>query len=174
MIAFVLMLALAAASRVELTDEVYTIPAEEWRYLEIGLKQQAALVVARYDLEGAGTDAQVRVALMRREDMEHFREGLPHGMVEATAAGHGGTLRAHVPAGDYVLVVDNRATGGRPVAVHLHVWLDFSNHVGPVVTTLPAGRQFTVILISFAVFFGVVAWGGRKLLQAVSRNHESR
>src|SRR5579872_485982 len=47
MIAFTLFMALAAASRIELANEVYSIPPNEWRYLEVGLKQQAALVVAR-------------------------------------------------------------------------------------------------------------------------------
>jgi len=173
MIALALALVFAAASRVELADEVYSIPADEWRYLEVGLKQRPALVVAHYDVEGSAAEAEVRVALMRREDMEHLRQGLPHGAVAMTAPGRSGTLRAFVPPGDYVLVVENRAAAGAPAGppapIHLHVWLDFSDRFGPAITTLSPRRQLAVILISFAVFFAIAAWSGRRLLKAVRR-----
>jgi hypothetical protein len=169
MIACALLLALAAASRVELADEVYSIPADNWRYLEVGLKQQPAVVVARYDVDVSAPRAEVRVSLMRREDMEHLRQGLPHGSIENTEPARSGTLRAYVPPGDYVLVVDNRASHGPPSPVHLHVWLDFTERSGPIITTLPPERQLVVVVVSFAVFFTIVGWSGRRLLRAVRK-----
>jgi len=111
---------------------------------------------------------RVRVALMRREDLERLREGLPHGVMEATAAAGAGTL-AHLVAvpGDYAVVVDNR--GGPAAKVHLRVWLDFAAGQGPTVTRLSHDRRLVVIMISFAVFFGIVTWSARRLLRGMRR-----
>lgn len=167
MFALVLMLLAAAPARVDLVDEIYQIPSGEWRYIELGLKQQPASVLATFNI--AGGAGEVRLALMRREDLEHLRGGSPHGVIAVTRSGISGTLAqyAGVP-GDYVLVVDNLAK--TPASVHLKVRLDFSAHPGrPVVTQLSPRRQLAVILISFAVFFGIVTWSARRLLRAVKR-----
>jgi hypothetical protein len=65
-IAFAWILLLAAPPRIDLVDEVYPIPAHEWRYIEVGLKQRPGAVSARYDVEPR--TLQVRLALMRRQD----------------------------------------------------------------------------------------------------------
>jgi len=161
-------LALAAATRVELVDEVYPIPADEWRYVELGLKQQPALVVATF--EATGGSARVRLAMMRREDLERLRQGLPHGVMAVTDPGHSGTLRCRAqPPGDYVVVVDNQMSGGKPASVHLRIWLDFGVHDAPEITRLSRERQRTVILVSFAAFLGIVTWSARKLLRGLRR-----
>ena len=128
----------AAPARLELVNEVYRIPPGEWRYVELGLKQQAAYVSASF--ESLAGSRQVRLALMRMEDVEHLRSGLPHGVMAVT-----------------------------PARVHLEIHLDFSGHAVPPVQQLSARRQFTVVLISFAVFFGIVSWSARRLLRAVKR-----
>jgi hypothetical protein len=158
MIALACFLALAAATRVDLVDEVYSIPADKWHYVDVGLKQRPALVLARFD---SPDSASVRLALMRREDMEHLFDGLPYGVVNEVGPGRSGTLRARVPRGDYVVVVDNRENSGRPATVHLRVWLDFSG--GPAKTQISPERQLAVIVISFAVFFGIVGYSMSRL-----------
>jgi hypothetical protein len=163
MIALAWILTLAAATRINLIDEVYSIPADQWRYVEVGLKQQSALVLAHYDVTGEGTG--VRLALMRREDMEHLREGLPHGVVEAAGGGRSGTLRAQVAPGEYVIVLDNQSEGSHAAAVHLRVWLDFSKT--PAVTQISPTRQLVVILISFAVFFAIAGFVMSKMWKNV-------
>jgi hypothetical protein len=156
----------AAATSVTLVDEVYKIPANEWRYVELGLNQRPAVVSARFDVE-AGSSA-VRLALMRREDLEHLRAGLPHGVFAETNAAASGSLPPQVRGpGDFVLVVDNGAETA--AAVRLRVWLDFGVRAGPQVTRLSPRRQFTVILISFAVFFGIITWSARRLLRGIRR-----
>jgi hypothetical protein len=157
-------LALTAATRVLLVDEVYSIPADQWRYVEVGLKRQPALVVTHYDVRDGSA---VAVALMRRDDMENLRQGLPHGVVQAIGPGGDGTLRAQVAAGDYVIVVDNRSSGGHAASVHLRVWLDFSS--APAVTGLSRERQVAVIFISLAVFFGIIAYAVGKLRNAAKQ-----
>jgi len=162
MLALILLL---AASRVQLFDEVYQIPASDWRYVDLGLKQRSAVVTAQFDTEGK--DSRVRLTLLRREDLEKFREGLPHGNVDSTEAAPRGTLSYFVPTpGDYVLVIDNDET--RPAAVHLGVWLDFGRH-GPTVSQLSPRRQMTVVVISFLVFFGIVSFSARRLFKVVRK-----
>jgi hypothetical protein len=62
-------------------------------------------------------------------------------------------------------VVDNR--DARPAAVHLRISLEFGASPGPAVTRLSSRRQLTVILISFAVFFGIVTFSARRLWRAI-------
>src|ERR1700724_3528626 len=104
MVAFVWILLLAASTSVQLVDEVYQIPRAEWRYVELGLRQQPAFVSASFDVESGSR--QVRLALMTSDDLDHLRHDLPHGVMAVTAAGHTGQLvyRVRRP-GDYVIVV---------------------------------------------------------------------
>ncbi len=164
MIALALLLFAAAAPTLELVNEVYQIPAGEWRYVEVGLKQQTALVSA--DFQSLAGSKEVRLALMRREDLEHLRGGLAHGVLAVTPASGAGVLQSPVgEPGEYVLVVDN--LGEQPASVHLHVRLDFTRHAGPAVTRLSPERRLTVVLISFGVFFGIVTWSARRLLRTI-------
>jgi hypothetical protein len=165
MIALAWMLWLAANTTVPLVDEVYQIPANEWRYVELGLKQNPALVQASFQVESGSR--QVRLALMLRQDLDRLKEGLPQSVIEVTAPSAAGTLRPRVRGpGDFVIVVDNR--GESAAAVRLKIQLDF--HVnGPEVGRASPRRQLAVLLISFAVFFGIVGWSARRLLREIRR-----
>jgi hypothetical protein len=156
---------LLAASRVDLVDEVYQIPAAEWRYVDIGLKQQPALVTARYRVTSG--PASVRLALLPAEELEKLRAGAPHGVADLTPEGREGGLSYAVrDAGDYVLVIDNQ--GRAPATVRIQISLDFARR-GPAVTQLSPRKQVTIVAISFLVFFGIVTFSARRLLRAVRR-----
>ena len=158
---------LAASTGVDLVDEVYQIPAKEWRYVELGLNQKPALVSAGFQVENGSRE--VRLALMHREDLDRLREGAPQSVIDLTAASASGSLKPHVRGpGDFVIVVDNR--GDTPAKVHLRVHLDFA--VGPrsEISQLSPGRQLAVVLISFVVFFGIVGWSARRLLREIRRS----
>ena len=157
----------APSTSVLLVDELYQIPANEWRYVEVSLEQQPALVSADYRAEAGAKD--VRLALLRRDDLERLRGGRAHGWLAETDAGPTGRLRFRVrDPGEYAIVVDNRSGDG-PASVYLKVGLDFGLGRAPEVTTLSPRRQLAVILISFAVFFGIVTWSARRLLRGVGR-----
>jgi hypothetical protein len=49
--------------------------------------------------------------------------------------------------------------------------LDFGNSSTTPVRTLTPQRRLAVILISFAVFFAIAGWSGRRLIRALSRWH---
>jgi hypothetical protein len=164
MIALAWIFLLAASTSVELVDEVYHIPAAEWKYVEINLRQQPAVVSAAFTVTGGA--GQVRLALMTRADLEHFRNDLAHGILALTPTGNSGTLtfRVREPS-DYVLVVDNRADAAHAAAVHLRVALDFGQPLPPLITTITPQRQLTVIALSFLFFFGIVTYSAKKLLK---------
>jgi hypothetical protein len=156
---------LLAASRIELVDEVYQIPASEWRYVELGLKQRPAMVSARYEVTAGPPN--IRLALLRREDLEKLRTGAPHSVMDVTPESGGGSLNYQIPqAGDYVVVIDNQARA--PASVRIQIWLDFARR-GALVTQLSPSRQLAVVAISFAVFFGIVTFSARRLLKIVRR-----
>jgi hypothetical protein len=165
---FAVLVLLAASTSVELVDEVYQIPPAEWKYVEVNLRQQPALVSASFRVDsGAG---KVRLALMTRADLERLRDDLPHGVLAVTEIGKSGALDLRVrEPGDYVLVVDNRSSKAQPAAVHLRIALDFARSSGPAVTRLAPQRQLTVIVLAFAFFAGVVTFSARKLLRAARR-----
>jgi hypothetical protein len=166
MIAVAWILMLAASTVVGVVDEVYQIPANKWQYVPLGLNQKPALVHAHYTVESG--PAQVRLALMRREDLERLRAELPHGVIEETELGASGSFTPRVRGpGDYVVVVDNEADA--PASVRLQIWLDFGVRPGHEVTQLSPQRQLVVILLSFATFFGIVTWSARRLLRGIKR-----
>lgn len=155
MVPLVLLL-LTAATRVLLVDEPFEIPAHDWRFdSDLGLHQRAANLIAQYQVQTGGN---VRLLLMTRENVDLMSEGRNHSTMAVTHTADTGFMRYNVSQpGDYALVVDNR-DNDRPARVHLKVWLDF-----PSVTTISPQRQLTVILLSFAFFFGIVTWSTRRL-----------
>ena len=158
---------LAAPTGVELVDEVYQIPANQWRYVDFTLKQQPALVSATFQvLTGS---PQARIALMRGQDLERLRDGQPHGVLAVTPLASSGHLDYYVHwPDDYAIVVDNHAA--QPAAVHLRISLEFGSSPGPAMTRLSPRRQFVVVLLGFAVFFGLVSYSARRLWGAVKRH----
>jgi hypothetical protein len=110
---------------------------------------------------------ELRLALLRREDVEKLREGAPHSVIDVTPAGPRGRLHYQVrERGEYALVIDNQ--GRAPASVRTRIWLDFGRR-GPTVTQLSPRRQLVIVLISFAVFFGIVTFSARRLLKLVRR-----
>jgi len=165
MIPFALIL-LATSTRLELVNEALTIPAGDWRYVELGLNQKPALVSAAFEVESGAQRLTLRI--MRRPDMDRLRKGLPNGAIVATLPGNKGRLlyRVSVP-GDYVVVIDNRSGDRQPSVARLRVALDFGANQRSQVTRLSPQRQLTVILISFAVFFTIVTYSARRLLRGI-------
>jgi hypothetical protein len=159
------LLAAAISTHTELINEVVRVPAGDWRYVEVALKQRPAFVSADYQVERGSPE--VRLALMRREDLDRLRNDLPEGALTVTATAAFGRLRYRVPLrGVYAILIDNRA-GSRPAAVRLRAALDFGPIPGPEITLLSPGRQFAVIAISFAVFFAIVTYSARRLLRGI-------
>jgi hypothetical protein len=165
---FALLLLLTAATRVELIpSQTVEVSPHDWGQFEIDLQQRPALVEAAFAVE-SGSD-RVRMALLRREDLERLRNEVPAGVLAWTEPARSGRLRyqVHQP-GSYIMVLDNRAAS-RPAAVRLSVWLDFAEPAGSGAAELSSSRRLVVVLISCAVFFGVVTFAARRLRRVVKR-----
>jgi len=159
-------LLLASPANLELLDETSTIAAGKWNfYPSLQLRQQPVRVNANFEVLSAG---QVRLALLTHADTERLFRDEPHGALATTAWGRRGSLSLRVPhPDDYDIVVDNRE-GRRDVRVRVRVSLDFSA-AGPESVTAAPARQLTVIVLSFAFFFGVVTYSARRILRAIGR-----
>jgi hypothetical protein len=163
--ALLAMLILSSSSRVELVDEVFDIPGDDWRYVEVSLRQEPVRVSCAYEVVSPG--GRIRVALMSHSDLQRLRNGEPHGFIAATPGGSTGSMSFLVRApGKYAVLINNEPPGGA-ARVHLRVSLDFSGESEPTVRYLSPQRQLTVILIGFAIFFGIVFYSGRKLWRAL-------
>lgn len=153
------MLLLAATTRVDLVDEDYQIPAGDWKWVEVDLRQQPAAVFANYAVQGGA--GQVRIALIARDDLDRLPE---NALIASTRRGSSGSLAFRVHDRDnYAILVDNRADKTNAATVRLRVSLDFAH---PGATLLPRERQITVVAVSFLAFFAVVTYSARKFLKA--------
>jgi len=163
MILLPVLLLAAASPRVELVDQVYTVPHSDWRYIKVSLKQLPANISCEFRV--VSNHSEVQVAVLRWQDLQQFRAGRPHTIVAATETGGKGAVRHQVRTpDDYAVVVQNRSRGSGQVRVHLRVALDFAN-----VRYLSRSRQLVVILISFTVFFAIVTFSARKLLRGMRK-----
>jgi len=153
----VLLFLLAFPARVELLNENFEIPANDWRY--VPLNRESALVSCDFQ---SGPDARVRVALLTRGELDARRAGRDYEEIGATPVGPRGILRVAVHEPDAYVLIENRAP--QPAKVHLRVFLE-----EPQVRYLSRGRQLAVIVISFGVFFAIVSFSARKLLKAIRK-----
>jgi hypothetical protein len=148
---------LATSPRPLLVDKAFQIPALQWRYWDHPLTAEPALLVCQFDSERA--DARVRVALVSRRELNAWLSGHDHEELGSTPVGPSGVMRVAAHDPETYVVIDNR--GARPAAVHLRVFLDAAS-----VRYLSRSRRLVVVVISFAVFFGIASFSARKLLKA--------
>jgi hypothetical protein len=155
----VLLLWLAFAARVELINETFEIPANDWRYVPRAVTQEPALVECDFR---SAPDARVRVALVGRGDLDARRAGREYEEIAATPVGPRGILRMAVHEPDTYVLIENH--GPQPARVRLRVFLE-----EPQARYLSRGRKLAVIVISFAVFFAIVSLSAVKLLKAIRK-----
>lgn len=150
-------------SRAELVNEDYQIAPGDWQWVEVNLRQRAGAILANFQVLSG--PANVRLVLMHRRDLDNMPLGA---LAQTQPAANGGFVHRVRQVGNYALVVENQSRTA-PSIVHLNVWIDFARP-GRLVETLSPRRQMTVILVSFAVFFGIVTWSVRRLWRAVRRS----
>lgn len=160
---FAALLLLAAAGSQVLLDEVFQIPASEWRYVPVTLKQPPVTVECEFRiLSGNG---EVRLALVNRDGLDQLRQG------DREPLGSGpyqqkGTLSRMVRVPDeYAVVLENSSRG--PVRVRIRVSLDFSERLRPQVGYLSPEGRFAVIVVSLSVFLAIVIFSARKLREVM-------
>src|SRR5271165_6922152 len=91
-------------SGVELVDEVYQIPANDWRYVDLNLHGRPALVMASFRVEsGPG----VRFTLMSRRDLDRMSHGQPYAALLDLPARRRGEIQQRTGTpGNYVVALE--------------------------------------------------------------------
>lgn len=157
-----LLLLLAASGSVVLTDDVYQIPAGDWRFVRFAIGRRAATAECRFATVGGG---EVRAELVSQSDLEAIREHKNYdALVSTEDTQRSGFSQYLDQPGEYAVVLEN--PGKRPVVVQLSVAMSFAQ---PSAKYLSHSRQLTVILVSFGVFFVIVTFSARALLRAMKR-----
>jgi hypothetical protein len=162
MSAAALLLFLAASSQ-QLVDEVYQLPAGEWRYVQVTLNQPPAMVESSFRVISGNSTA--RVTLVNREGLDQLKQGDRAPLGRQKFQREGGFSRLVIVPDEYAVVLENGSGG--PVAVSFRVSIDFAARGGPQVRYVSPERRLAVIVISATVFLGIVIYSARKLLRAV-------
>ncbi len=143
-----------------LTDEVFEVPAREWRYVAVTLKQVPVTVNCDFAVI-SGTGA-VRVALVNGEGLDDLKQGRREPLRQGAFSRQGVFRRVVGVPDEYAVVLENSGIGS--ARVRLRLSLDFSGRGQPQARTLSPDRRLAVIGISATVFLAIVTFSARKLL----------
>ena len=161
MSAAVLLLALVVPGLQTLTDEVFQIPAKEWRYVALTVKEVPARVDCNFHvMSGAGA---VRVALVNADGLDDWKHGNRN--AAGAPAPQGRFSRTVSVPDEYAVIIENSGRGD--ASVRLRVTLDSSGRGQPQARYLSPERRLAVIAISATVFFAIVSYSAKKLLGAI-------
>ena len=158
-----LLLLLFASGPQTLLDEVFQVPAKEWRYVQVALKQPPVTVECEFHVISG--NSAVRVALVNRDGLDELRQGNREALGSGGFQQQGLYHRMVIVPDEYEVVIENG--GHSPAAVKVRVSLDFSTRGFPQARYLSPKRRFAVIAISVTVFLAIVIYSARKLLGSV-------
>jgi hypothetical protein len=139
------------------------LEAGDFRWMPFTVRHTPSEVDCSYAVvQGGGT---VHVELLPMSEFRAFSRGRGHDTIALTPDGRSGEFKRIIEQrGQYAVVLEN-APGAHPVSVVL----DVRTNVTPgadIAQTLSDTRRLIVIGISFAFFFGTLAWSGHRLLRA--------
>ena len=157
-----LLLFLASSSQV-LLDEPFQVPAGEWRYVPLVLRQMP--VVVDYEFRVVSGKSTVRVTVLNQEGLDRLKKGDREALESDSFRMEGRFSRPLTLPDDYAVVLENGRGG--PVTVKLRISVDFSGRGSPQARYLSPQRQFAVIVISATVFLGILIYSARKLRGAM-------
>jgi hypothetical protein len=164
MSATVLMLLFALDSQT-VTDEVFEVPASEWRYVAVTLRQVPVAVNCDFGvLSGTGA---VRVAVVNGAGLDDLKQGNREPLGSGVFARQGTFSRVVGVPDEYAVILENSGRGS--ARVRLRLSLDFSGRGQPLARTLSPQRRLVVIAIGATIFLAIVAYSARRLL-AVMRS----
>jgi len=157
------LLALSAGDVRTLTNEVVEIPAKEWRYVEVSVKQVPVTVRCEFHvISGTGP---ARVELVNAEGLENWKQGRQETKGFAASGKDAGFNHVVSVPDEYAVLVDNPER--EPLTVRLRVALDSSERGRPQAKYLTPERRLAVILISATVFFAMAGYSAKKLLSVI-------
>jgi hypothetical protein len=156
---FALVLAASAFQNLQLLDGTLSIPAHDWgyvdsrhwRYPDMKWQDGSARVHAEFEVKSG---EPVGMMIVNRAGLERRRHDQGVTPIAESKVSRAGTLDAYVAApDDFIVLLKNDAPS--PSEVHLTIFLDSAE--------LSSQRRLGVLLISFAVFFGMVGYSALRL-----------
>ncbi|MEO7651140.1 MAG: hypothetical protein ABIZ80_11780 [Bryobacteraceae bacterium] len=154
-----LTLTIAAISQVLLDDRV-EVPRSEWRYVEVTVKDRAALVLSEFQVVSG--DPNLRLLLIAHKDLEEFRAGNVDVALAASPFDRSGKMRRSIPAaGQYAIVVQSHKDNRNSTTVKLKVLLESA----PVPREVPPAARRIIVLVSLSFLFGMCAYAGKRLVR---------
>jgi len=157
-----LLLLLFAVDSQTLMDEAVDVPANDWRYAQVMLKQLP--VTIEYEFQVISGDGAIRAALVNQEGLEDLKKGDREPLGSGAFQKQGSFSRLIGVPDEYAVVIENRGPGR--ASVRLRVSLDFSDRRVQV-RYLSSERRWAVIGISACVFLAIMLISARKLLGAM-------
>ncbi|HLM98758.1 MAG TPA: hypothetical protein VK335_05730 [Bryobacteraceae bacterium] len=154
------LLALFAPESQTLTDEVFQIPAKEWRYVDVAVKHVPVTVDCEFHV--TSSTGAVRVELVNAEGLNDWKQGHRDTKDSGAFRGQASFSRMISVPDDYAVVVEN--SGRSPATVRLRVSLDASGRGLPQARYLSPQKRLVVIAISATVFLAIVSYSAKKLL----------
>jgi hypothetical protein len=145
------------------TDEVFEVPAKEWRYVAVTLKQVPVTVTGDFGV--ISDTGAVRIDLVNGDGLDDLKQRSRAPLGSGAFARRGMFRRAVRVPDEYAVILENRGPG--PARVRLRLSLDFSGEGQPQARTLSPQRRLAVIAISATVFLAIVSYSARKLLPLV-------
>jgi hypothetical protein len=145
------------------TDEVFEVPAKEWRYVAVTLKQVPVTVTCDFGV--LSDTGAVRIDLVNGEGLDDLKQRSRAPLGSGTFSRRGRFRRAVRVPDEYAVILENSGPG--PARVRLRLSLDFSGEGQAQARTLSPQRRLAVIAISATVFLAIVSYSARKLLPLV-------
>jgi hypothetical protein len=131
----------------------------EYRWLPLAVKRVPIGMDCQFRVLNGG--ATVHMEVLAPREVRNFRKGREYSSMASAAAGRDGEIRIVIDEpGEYGVLVGNDEHAA-PATVNL----DVRTELNPARALSPQ-RRLTVIVISFAIFFGLATWSGWRLLRA--------
>src|SRR5579863_8356605 len=142
-----------------LLDEVFEIPASQWRIAPVTPKNAPAAL--QCDFRVVSGEAHVRVVVMDTEEFRQLKSG-DRELLDSGEQAARGSLSRMVSAGEEFAVVMENTEARGPIRVALQV-----REQRLPVGQLSPQRRLGVIAISVTAFLAIVIFSGRKLLGVI-------
>jgi hypothetical protein len=136
----------------------------EYKWLPLTVKRIPTGVDCRFRVMQGG--ATVHMEILSAAEFRRFNRSRDYDALATAPDGHQGEIRRLMDEpGEFAVVVanDDRAP---EAMVDLEVSTDLNPSPESMARVLSPQRRLAVIVVSFAIFFGLITWSGWRLLRA--------
>jgi hypothetical protein len=145
-----------------LTDGVVSVPASHWSAIDVPVAQSGTIVEVLFSVPSGAT--AVEAILVTRKDADRFNVGKSYHPLCRSGYQTEGKLRCEMEQkGDYILLLDNRIEGRKPVEVSVKIAMREPASI--IAITVPPGKRAVIIALALLFFVGVVMYSARQFMR---------